>query len=205
MLRQFNPRFFLIFVGILIGFYCQLWADPLAVNSGPGMKPPETVTELNWDGWFTMAVLILMFIALIREVRPPDIVMVVAAGVLTVGGAISPTQLLIGFSNDVIVTIALLCIVVRAWQANGLLTVFQNYVLPKTDKYFKQMILILTPVAALSAFMNNTVIVLMMTPVLRSWALKKHLSPSKFLIPLSYASIVGGALHIDRNIDKFDY
>ncbi len=192
MLRQFNPRFFVFFLCVLTGFFCHLWPGSLLTEPGPGMKPPEIVTELTLKGWFTIIVLILLLVALVREVRPPDIVMVVAAGILTIGGAISPTQLLVGFSNDVIVTIALLCVIVRTWEVNGLLNIFQHYILPKTNQYFKQMAMILFPVAALSAFMNNTVIVLMMTPVLRMWALKKKLSPSKFLIPLSYASIVGG-------------
>lgn len=153
---------------------------------------PNPLTDLSWQGWFTITVVIVMLVALVKEVRPPDIVMAVAAGILAVGGAITPKQLLVGFSNDVIVTIALLCVIVRTWEVNGLMEIFSTHVLPKTNNYPKQLAMIMGAVSALSAFMNNTVIVLMMTPALRRWALKKHLSPSKFLIPLSYASIVGG-------------
>jgi len=176
----------------LVLFFCFVFAGPCSLWSAtvtdPGMLSPEGVRELTWKGWFTIGVLILLLVALIREVRPPDIIMAVAAGVLTVAGVISPRQLLIGFSSDVLVTIGLLCVVVRTWELNGLLNLFSQHVLPKTQSYLKQMFGILTPVAALSAFMNNTVVVLMMTPVLRKYALSIKRSPSKYLIPLSYAS-----------------
>ena len=186
MIKKLSPVLFLF---LLLFGVCDLWSVPI---SDPGMVTPTGVHELTWKGWFTISVLIVMFVALIREIRPPDIVMAVAAGVLTVAGVISPRQLLIGFSSDVLVTIGLLCVVVRAWEVNGLLNIFSQYVLPKTQNYYKQMFSILTPVAALSAFMNNTVVVLMMSPVLRKFALSMKQSPSKYLIPLSYASIVGG-------------
>ncbi|NGX58619.1 MAG: Sodium-dependent dicarboxylate transporter SdcS [Chlamydiae bacterium] len=186
MIRKISPLLFLFFALI---FICDLSATPI---SEPGMVNPEGIRELSWKGWFTIGILVVMFVALIREIKPPDIVMLVAAGVLAVTGIISPRQLLIGFSSDVIVTIALLCVVVRTWEVNGLLNTFSQHVLPKTTHYFKQMMGILVPVATLSAFMNNTVIVLMMTPVLRKYALSLKKSPSKYLIPLSYASIVGG-------------
>lgn len=185
MAEKIRPLLFLVFTVIAAG----LSAAPI---TGPGALNPQGVQELTWSGWFTIGVLVLMFIALIREVRPPDIVMMITAGILAVTGVISPRQLLVGFSNDVIVTIGLLCVIVRTWEINGLLNLFSTHVLPKTTNYFKQMFTILFPVAALSAFMNNTVIVLMMTPVLRRYALSMKMSPSKYLIPLSYASIVGG-------------
>ncbi len=186
MIRKFSP---LLFLTLALAAPLVLSAVPL---SEPGMLSPTGLKELTWKSWFTIGVLIVMFVALIREVRPPDIVMAIAAGVLTVAGAISPRQLLVGFSSDVLVTIGLLCIVVRTWEVNGLLNIFSQYVLPKTTDYVKQMFGILIPVAALSAFMNNTVIVLMMSPVLRKYALSMKRSPSRYLIPLSYISIVGG-------------
>lgn len=186
MIRKFSP---LLFFVLLLAAPLALSAVPL---SEPGMVSPTGIKELTWKSWFTIAVLIVMFVALIREVRPPDIVMAIAAGVLTVAGAISPRQLLVGFSSDVLVTIGLLCVVVRTWEVNGLLNIFSQYVLPKTTDYVKQMFGILIPLAALSAFMNNTVIVLMMSPVLRKYALSMKRSPSRYLIPLSYISIVGG-------------
>lgn len=55
------------------------------------------------------------------------------------------------------------------------------------------MISMCAPVSLASAFLNNTPIVLLMTPMVRKWALKNKMSPSKFLIPLSYAALFGGA------------
>jgi len=151
-----------------------------------------TAADLSWKGWLTMGLIIVMLVAMVKEVRPPDIVMTITAGLLAIFGCIDTRQLLQGFSSDVILTLAMLCIVVKALEVNGVLELFSRRVLPKTKNYAKQLGMLLFPVSALSAFLNNTVIVLMMTPSIRKWAIDKDLSPSKYLIPLSYASIVGG-------------
>lgn len=158
---------------------------------------PQTIKEaqdaLDWDGWFTIAIFALILMGLIVEVKPPDIIMLAGTGVLVISGVITPQQFLQGFSNDILITIAMLCIIVRAMEVNGVLEVVAKRVLVSSKNFAVQMFSLCVPVAVSSAFLNNTPIVLLMTPMVRKWALKNGSAPSKFLIPLSYAALFGGA------------
>jgi di/tricarboxylate transporter len=64
--------------------------------------------------------------------------------------------------------------------------------LGKNDRVSHKLLRFLPPVSVISAFFNNTPIVAMLIPAVRSWARKNHAPVSKFLIPLSYAAILGG-------------
>ena len=158
---------------------------------------PQTIkqaqAELDWQGWFTIVVFVLTLAGLISEVRPPDIVMLFSSGTLMIVGVLTPTQFLEGFSNEIIMTIGMLCIIVRALEVNGLLEVVGRRILSKSKIFAWRMLSMCVPVSVASAFLNNTPIVLLMTPIVRKWALKNKLSPAKFLIPLSYAALFGGA------------
>lgn len=157
---------------------------------------PQSIKEaeeaLDWDGWFTIAVFIFTFMGLISEVKPPDITMLAGTTILLIFGVLTPAQFLKGFSNGILMTIAMLCIIVRAMEVNGVLEVVAKKILISSKGYVARMLAMCTPVAVASAFLNNTPIVLLMTPMVRKWALKNKLSPSKFLIPLSYAALFGG-------------
>ncbi|GAB4230840.1 MAG: SLC13 family permease [Chlamydiales bacterium] len=174
---------FLILGILILLFPSQIEAQVLA---------SENPYQLSGQGVFTIIVLVLTFVALVREVRPPDIIMFISAVVLTVGGALTTEQFLKGFSSDIIMTIAMLCIIVKTLEVNGILNILTKKILPKEAHGARSVLSMTFPVALLSAFLNNTVIVLMMTPIVRKWAVDKKLSPSKYLIPISYASIVGG-------------
>jgi di/tricarboxylate transporter len=158
---------------------------------------PQTIKDaeraLNWDGWFTIVVFILTFLGLIAEIRPPDITMLAGTGTLLIFGVLTPSQFLQGFSNEILMTIAMLCVIVRAMEVNGILEIIAKKILISSKYFIVQMASLCIPVSVASAFLNNTPIVLLMTPMVRKWALKNKNSPSKFLIPLSYASLLGGA------------
>jgi len=89
-------------------------------------------------------------------------------------------------------TVAILFIVAYAAQSSGILELFANRIMGRCRRVESGLLRMMTPVMALSAFLNNTPIVAMFIPTIRDWAIKNHMSPSKFLIPLSYASIFGG-------------
>jgi di/tricarboxylate transporter len=148
---------------------------------------------LTWEGWFTVVLFLLILVVLISEVLQPDLIMLISTGILLVCGIILPTEALRGFSQDIILTIAMLSVVIYSLEINGVLGLISKYILSKSDNHYKELSSIVVPVSIASAFMNNTPIVLMMTSVIRQWALKKNNAPSKYLIPLSFAAILGGA------------
>jgi len=181
-----------LFLGILLSLASFNYLSPLgAQETAPVAVLPQVV--LRWQGWFTIGIFVVIFLGLVTEIRPPDIVMFLGTGVLVIVGVLTPAQFLQGFSNEIIMAIAMLCIIVRATEVNGLLEVVAKRVLSSSKNFALQMVSMCVPVAFASAFLNNTPIVLLMTPIVRKWALKNKLYPSKFLIPLSYAALFGGA------------
>ncbi|MEX1012835.1 MAG: SLC13 family permease [Waddliaceae bacterium] len=148
---------------------------------------------LTWEGWVTIAVFLLIFTGLVTEFRPPDIVMLMGTGFLVIVGILTPNQFLEGFSSQILMTIAMLCIVVRTLEVNGIIERVGKQILTSSKLFWKQILSLCVPVSFSSAFLNNTPIVLLMTPIVRKWALKNKDAPSKFLIPLSYAAVMGGA------------
>ncbi len=184
----------LIFFGFFLLF---VFTGYFLFGQDASFPPPQSIKEaqeaLDWRGWLTVAVFLFTFTSLIAEIRPPHIILLISASFLMLAGIITPRQFLIGFSNDILVTIAMLCIIVRAMEVNGLLEIIARKILTTSKNFTLQMLSMCVPVSAASAFLNNTPIVLMMTPIVRRWTLKNKLTPSKFLIPLSYASLFGGA------------
>jgi di/tricarboxylate transporter len=88
--------------------------------------------------------------------------------------------------------VAVLFIVAYAAQFAGILEFLAARIMGDGRGVRRSVPRLIAPVVGISAFLNNTPIVAMFTPAIRDWAVRHHLSPSKFLIPLSYASIFGG-------------
>lgn len=148
---------------------------------------------LGLDAWITIGVLILTVLALISEIRPPEVIMLLGAGSLVVLGVLSPAEAVVGISNEIIPAIALLCIIVRSLELNGVLEWFGKRVLARSKNYFKEQLSIILPVGFMSAFLNNTVVVLLMAPLVRRWAMKRNACPSRYLMQISFAAILGGS------------
>lgn len=174
-------------------FFSCLFASPVGsifIESYPIISGAQ---DLDWRGYFTIILFLLVFLALMKEWFPPDFTMLTGAGALTITGIITPQEFLIGFSKPVIFILAMLFILARAMELNGLLNVLSKRMFARKDSLPMQLFKMMLPLSASSAFMNNTPMVLMLTPSVRRWALESKISPSKFLIPLSYATILGGA------------
>lgn len=141
--------------------------------------------------YFTTAVILLMTIALIAEIYKPSFILFSALLILHIGGIISSKEAFSGFSNEGMLTVAVLFIVAYALQSSTSFVFFIEKLLGTKNNGFVYFRLML-PVTFLSAFLNNTPIVASLIPVIKSWTKKQNVPASKFLIPLSYASILGG-------------
>ena len=147
---------------------------------------------MSVDAIIVLLVIALMLLALVLEWFAPDVILFSALGALLLTGVITPNEALVGFSNKGMLTVAILFIVAYAAQASGILEAFAGGVMGRSGGGRKSLLRLMLPVWGLSAFLNNTPVVAMFTPTIRDWALRRNLAPSKFLIPLSYASIFGG-------------
>lgn len=143
---------------------------------------------------FTIGLIIAIFVFLIANIASTDFVLFVALVLLVLTGIITPSEALNGFSNDGVWTIALLFIVSEAIKNTGNLDYYMHRYLGFNRKNNMSYLILklMAPICFMSAFINNTPIVMIFTPVIKKWAEKVRLPASKFLIPLSYASILGG-------------
>jgi di/tricarboxylate transporter len=112
---------------------------------------------------------------------------------LLIGNVITIDQAFIGFSNVGMLTIGLLFVIAGALHYSGAISQLNKYIFGGIQTGIKKkMLRLLFPVAAISAFMNNTPVVAILIPAIRSWSERTNFSASKFLIPISYAAILGG-------------
>ncbi len=134
------------------------------------------------------------FIAFIVEKIPSDIVALLAMAVLLVTGIVSTNEALSVFSNSAPITIAAMFILSAALEKTGVIDLVGRRVvsIARTASPTLAIILLMAVVTILSAFINNTPVVVIMIPVAISLAHAVGLQTSKILMPLSFASIFGG-------------
>ncbi|WP_158591786.1 SLC13 family permease [Oceanobacillus halophilus] len=136
----------------------------------------------------------LMFLALILEIARPAFIVFTTLMFLLLTGTITTSEALRGFSNEGMLTIALLFIIAGAIGKNPLLYSFIYRMIGNSSSYRKTLLRIMAPISGLSAFFNNTPIIVMIIPIIRKWCRQHNMPISKFLLPLSYASIFGGMI-----------
>ena len=149
---------------------------------------------MPWESWFTLIVLGGMVAVLARDAVAPSVAVVGAVVVLLVARIVTPAQAFGGFSNAAPITVAALYVLSRAVQKTRALQPFVATTLGASENHRWTLARLLTPTAAASAFLNNTPIVAMLVPQVTSWAERTGRSPSKYLMPLSFAAIFGGMI-----------
>jgi di/tricarboxylate transporter len=147
---------------------------------------------MGWEGWYSIAVTTLCFSTLALTRYSPDIVLVGGLTLLLLAGVLSPEQALSGLANEGMVTVGVLYVVVAGLRETGGIGWIVHSVLGRPRSLRHAQFRMMAPVAAMSAFLNNTPVVAMFIPAISDWAKRNRLSVSKLMIPLSYASIVGG-------------
>ena len=143
---------------------------------------------------FVLVMIIIMLMLLLFEVIRADFVVFLFLVIFLMTNMISTEDALSGFSNEGLMTILLLFIVASAIEKHGVIEGVIYKLLGDNTSPRMALLKLLPPVGVSSGFLNNTPIVLALTPVIKDWALKRGFSPSKFLIPLSYITIIGGTL-----------
>ncbi|HYG67519.1 MAG TPA: SLC13 family permease, partial [Anaeromyxobacteraceae bacterium] len=147
---------------------------------------------LEWDAWATLAVVVAMLAALVREIARPDLIVVGAVGVLVALGILTPQEAFAGFSNGAVIAVGSLFVVAAAVQNTGALAFADRLMFPDKPNVTLAALRMSLTVGTLSAFLNNTPLVAMFMPRVQAWCQRMGVSPSKLLIPLSYATILGG-------------
>ncbi|MBE9113480.1 SLC13 family permease [Nodosilinea sp. LEGE 07298] len=148
--------------------------------------------QLTWAGWLTIGVTLAAFLLNALTPLPAEAIFLAALATLLLSGVLDTTTALAGFSNPGMMTVGVLYIVVAGLQQTGGLDIISRSLLGLPKGQTTALLRLLLPVLGLSAFLNNTPLVAMFIPVVSDWCRKLRISPSKLMIPLSYAAIMGG-------------
>jgi di/tricarboxylate transporter len=145
------------------------------------------------QGFFVLAIIILMIAALAKEVMRPGLILFSALIILMIFGSVNAKEVLAGFSNKGMITVGILFVVSEGIRQSGALNKLAVTFLPKRRGNIRLLFFrLMFPISFMSAFLNNTPIVIIFAPIVKKWAEDLNLSSQKFLIPLSYATILGG-------------
>ena len=148
---------------------------------------------MDQDQIIVISVILGIAVSLYTAYLKAPVAFLLGVIVLSLTGILTPKEILIGFSNEQIAVILLLLILGDVIQKTGILNSLFEGLFRKAKSYKGFLWRMMLYVSASSAFLNNTPLVAMVMPYANNWAEKHKISPSKLLIPLSYASILGGA------------
>ncbi len=150
---------------------------------------------MSVEAIFVVALTLAVLIAFIWERYPPEVIALGASAVLLATGILETERFLSVFSSAAPITIAMMFIISAALERTGVLSALGG-MLQRVggDSVFRTSAVVMLTVIIASAFMNNTPIVVVFTPIVIRLAGDLGISPSKLLIPLSFSAILGGTL-----------
>ncbi len=147
---------------------------------------------MPWEAWFTLGVIVVLIISLMREMLRVDFTVLIALGLLLLAGIVTPKQAFAGFSDPAVITIAALYVLAAGIHRTGVLSSIDRILAARKPTLPGTLVRMMVPTAVISAFLNNTPVVAMLMPPLQSLSRRTGLPVSKLLMPLSFAAITGG-------------
>ncbi|MCD8261309.1 MAG: anion permease [Bacteroides sp.] len=142
---------------------------------------------------FVLLALAGMVAALVFDLMRPGMILFTVVVIFMCAGILSPKEMLEGFSNKGMITVAMLFLVSEGIRQSGALGQLIKKLLPQGKTTVrKAQVRMLPSIAFVSAFLNNTPVVVIFAPIIKRWAQSVDLPYTKFLIPLSFVTILGG-------------
>lgn len=148
---------------------------------------------MNFSAIFVLVMIIVLIVVLAMDKMRPGLTFLSIVVVFMAAGIISPQEAIAGFSNKGMITVAVLFLISEGIRQSGALNKLISKMLPNKRTSIPVALLRMLPsVAGISAFLNNTAVVVIFAPIIKRWADMVNMPSTKFLIPLSYATILGG-------------
>lgn len=145
--------------------------------------------------WITIGILVLSAIFFVNGKIRSDLVALCALVALLVCQILTPEEALSGFSNSVVIMMIGLFVVGGAIFQTGLAKMISSKILRLAGKSETRLfLLVILVTSAIGAFVSNTGTVALMLPIVVSLAASANVSPSRFLMPLAFASSMGGMM-----------
>lgn len=149
---------------------------------------------LSWGAWITLVVILTAVVALVKEAGKPEHILLAALGGLLLFGILTPEEAFAGLSSSAVVAVGSLFVVSAGVQRTGAISFVDRLLFSRSSSMRNQLLRLMLTTSSLSAFLNNTPVVGMLVPRVEAWCQRTGVSPSKLMIPLSYAAIVGGTM-----------
>lgn len=147
---------------------------------------------MTFDAWLTLGVIVVMVGALYVRAHAADAIVVGASLILVLAGVLSPEEALDAAANEGAATLALLYVLVAGLVETGAVRWIGSAVLGRSRTQLGALSRLTSAACGMSAFVNNTPLVAMFIPAVQAWCRQRGYAPSKFMLPLSYAAILGG-------------
>ncbi len=149
----------------------------------------------NFDALITVLVLLLSLILFIRNTIAPELTGLLCVGIFIVTGVLTPEKALAGFGSPSLITLMGLFAVSSALFKSGALDRVRELISSDNIKTPRRLILLITfLIAPISGIVPNTPVVASLLPLIEGWCERRNISPSKVLLPLSFATLLGGTL-----------
>src|SRR5918999_3480489 len=146
------------------------------------------------QAWITLGVIVVLVVVMAGGVVQPSLAMFGATMLLFLLGIITAEDAFSGFSNEAPFVIAALLVVARAVDAAGIMQPLVDALFSRVRSARALMARLLFPLAGTSAFLNNTTLVAMTVPAVIEMASRRRLAASRFLMPVSFAAVLGGVI-----------
>jgi di/tricarboxylate transporter len=147
---------------------------------------------LSFEIIIVFSVVLFILVSLYKELFGPSFTFLIGIVVLGLTGILSPKEILSGFANEQVAVVIMLLLVSDVIQRTGVIEIYLNrfFYTARTYKSFLGRMTI--AISVVSSVFNDTPLVAIMIPYVTNWSRRNNVSPSKLLIPLSYAAIIGG-------------
>ena len=148
---------------------------------------------ISFDQIVVIIVILFILVSLYKEYIGPAFTFLIGVLILGFFNILTPQEILQGFANEQIAVVVLLLLLGDIIRRTDLIESLFDRIFNKNMSKRSFLLKMTTLVASLSAFFNNTPLVAIMMPYVSNWSKTNNISPSKLLIPLSYAAILGGS------------
>ncbi len=148
--------------------------------------------ELSFQAWYTIFVVLAMFISLSFTKIRTEVAFLAVMVALLCGGVLDAKTTFSGFSSESVIVVAVLFVVISGLTYTGVLNWIVKNLMGTPKTHTGAIIRLMLPVATLSSLLSNTTVVALFINVVKIWSQKLEIAPSRLLIPLSYASGMGG-------------
>jgi len=145
----------------------------------------------------TLSILVLALISFVVEWLPVDLTAIAVTVLLMMLGLVTPSEGISGFGNAATITVMAMFILSAGITRTGVIQIVRDRLIKWGGYNAGQQLFVMGMlVGPISAFINNTAVVAIFLPIIEDWCNQQKTSPSKLLIPLSYASILGGMITV---------